>query len=210
MKKVVLFLLLMLFLIPIYSQTKTFDERVNIHGGITRTKRMSLWEIERYRDTKLLRKHPLCYAPWKAYLAVCYNTEVKDIGNYNCLVIKDDLVKKVSADARYNRNFAKKFKGRSFYRIYYWLLATEYTKGKKTAREVFTERKGDCAGITAALYVICKVNHIPVRYVIGWNRDGCHAWNRVKWNGKWYWVDIAYDKYLSKKLWKGYSIMEKW
>lgn len=210
MKKVVLFLLLMLFLIPIYSQTKTFNERVNIHGGITRTKRMSLWEIERYRDTKLLRKHPLCYAPWKAYLAVCYNTEVRDMNNYNCLIIKNDLAKLVIDDAKYNKQFAKRFKGRSIGSIFNYCARTRYVIHVKTARDVFSKRQGDCAGISAAFYVICKVNHIPVRYIIGWSGNYCHAWNRVKWKGKWYYVDCTMDKFLSRKLWKNYNIMEKW
>ena len=211
-RSIIFITVILLLLIPFATTTKekpkTFDAK--IHGGVTKTKSMALWEIYKYKDTELMRKQPLCYAPWRAYLAVDKYVEVKNVDNYNAIVVNKDITKEVATDATFNKNFAKKFKGRSFYCIYYWLLATEYTKGKKTAREVFTERKGDCAGITAALYVICKVNKIPVRYIIGWNKYGCHAWNRVKVNGKWYWVDIAYDKYLSRKLWKGYTIMEKW
>ena len=212
MGKRVLIVLLILVIFPILSiaSQDSFDKKVNIHGGVAKTKDMAIWELYQYKYTKLLRKPPLCYAPWESYLAVDKYVEVSNIDNYNALVIKEDLAAKVSKDANFNKNFAKRFKGRSFYRIYYWLLATEYTKHKKTARDVFEHRQGDCAGMSAALYVICKVNHIPVRYIIGWNKEGCHAWNKVKVKGKWYYVDIAYDKYLSRKLWKGYTIMEKW
>lgn len=211
-RSIAIIAVMLLFLVPFMTttkeKTKTFEAK--IHGGTTKTKSMALWEIHKYKDTELLRKPPLCYAPWKAYLAVDSYVEVKNVNNYNAIVVKKDLAKEVATDATFNRNFAKRFKGKSLYKIYYWLLETEYVKHKKTAREVFEQRQGDCAGMSAALYVICKVNHIPVRYIIGWNKYGCHAWNRVKVNGKWYWIDIAYDKYLSRKLWKGYSIMEKW
>lgn len=190
------------------SKSNTFEAK--IHGGTTKTKSMALWEIHKYKDTELMRKSPLCYAPWKAYLAVDKYVEVKNIDNYNAIIVKKDLAKEVATDATFNKNFAKRFKGKSFYRIYYWLLEADYVKHKKTAREVFEQRQGDCAGFSAALYVICKVNHIPVRYVIGWTKHGCHAWNRVKIKGKWYYVDLTYDRYLSRKLWKGYSIMEEW
>ena len=213
-KRIIIIAVMLLFLIPFAVSTKqkptskTFEAK--IHGGITKTKSMSQWEIYKYKDTELMRQPPLCYAPWRAYLAVDQFAEVTTVNNYNALVIKTDLEKAVATDASFNRHFAKRFKGRSIERIYDYCSRTKYVLHVKTAREVFEKREGDCAGMSAAFYVICKANKIPVRYVIGWNKHGCHAWNRVKWKGRWYWLDIAYDKYLSRKLWKGYSIMEKW
>ena len=188
----------------------SFGDRVNLHGGITKTKKLSLGEIERYRTVSLLRRRPLCYAPWKAYLAVSYNTEVRDMDNYNALIVKADIANMVRDDAKFNKAFAKRFQGKSIKSIYRYVRRTDYVLHKKTAREVFTERKGDCAGQAAAVYVICKVNNIPVRYIIGWHRNTCHAYNRVKWRGKWYYMDCAMGRYLSRKLWKHYSIMEMW
>lgn len=171
---------------------------------------MSLWQIHRYKDTKLMRKRPLCFAPWLAYLAVDRYVEVRNIGNYNCLVIRKDLVKIVQKDANYNRAFAKKFKWKSVKKIYRFCRSTKYVPHKKTARDVFQNHQADCAGITAAFYVLCKVKGIPVRYIIGWKGSECHAWNRVKYKGKWYYIDCTLEKYMHKKLWKGYSIMEMW
>ena len=190
------------------SKPKTFEAK--IHGGTTKSKSMALWEIHKYKDTELLRKSPLCYAPWKAYLAVDKFADVSNINNYNCLTIKTDLAKAVATDATFNRKFAKRFKGRSIERIYNYCSRTEYVLHVKTAREVFEKRQGDCAGISSAFYVICKTNNIPVRYIIGWCGNTCHAWNMVRVKGKWFYVDCTMDKYLSKKLWKHYSIMEKW
>ena len=190
------------------SKPKTFEAK--IHGGTTKSKSMALWEIHKYKDTELLRKSPLCYAPWKAYLAVDKFAEVSNINNYNCLTIKTDLAKAVATDATFNRKFAKRFKGRSIERIYDYCSRTKYVLHVKTAREVFEKREGDCAGMSAAFYVICKTNGIPVRYIIGFAGKTCHAWNMVRIKGKWFYVDCAMDRYLSKKLWKHYSIMEKW
>ena len=214
--KYTLFVLLFVFIFymikipikPVKAKNNTFEAK--IHGGITKTKSMALWEIYKYKDTELLSKSPLCYAPWRAYLVVDKYVEVKNVDNYNAIVVNKDLTEEIITDATFNKNFAKKFKGRSIYRIYYWLLRTEYTQHKKTAREVFEQRKGDCAGISSAFYVICKTNNIPVRYIIGWCGNTCHAWNMVRVKGKWFYVDCTMDRYLSKKLWKHYSIMEKW
>ena len=201
--------IVLLILLPFTVYAQPFRQRVNIHGGIIRTKRMSLWEIHRYKDTELLRKYPLCYAPWKAYIAVDRYVEVRNINNYNCLVIKTDLAKIVSADAKYNKAYAKRFKG-NVQKIYKFCTKTKYVLHNKTARDAFQKRKADCAGIAAAFYVLCKAKKIPVRYIIGWYDGECHAWNRVKIRKKWYYVDCTWKRKFSKKLWKKYSIMESW
>ena len=209
-------IILLLFLISLEVNTKEKPEaktttfEAKIHGGTTKTKKMALWEIHKYKETVLMRKPPLCYAPWKAYLAVDQFAEVTNINNYNCLVIKSDLEKAVATDATFNRKYAKRFKGKSIRSIYNYCSRTKYVLHTKTAREVFEKREGDCAGISAAFYVICKVNGIPVRYIIGFDGDICHAYNMVKYKGKWFYIDCTMERYLSRKLWKHYSIMEKW
>lgn len=184
-------------------------------GGITASKRMSLWKIHQYKDTQLLRKYPLRYAPWLAYVYVDKYVEVKCINNYNCLVIKTDLRKLVIEDAKYNLKFCRKFKTKGkrkkqVRQIYNYLLKTEYVLHKKTAREVFQYRQGDCAGVASAFYVMCKVKKIPVRYIIGWVDDGCHAWNLVKVGGKWWHIDCTSGTWLTKKPWDHFTVMEMW
>lgn len=212
MRRIILILLLLL--IPFTVQA-SFDSRVKLTGGITASKRMSLWKIHQYKDTQLLRKYPLRYAPWLSYVYVDKYVEVKCINNYNCLVIKTDLKKLVIEDAKYNLRFCKRFKvkgtrKKKIRKIYNYLLKTEYVLHKKTAREVFQQRKGDCAGVASAFYVMCKVKKIPVRYIIGWVDDSCHAWNMVKVNGKWWYIDCTSGVWLTKKPWDHFTVMEMW
>lgn len=207
-------LILLLLLIPCTANA-SFDSRVNLTGGITASKRMPLWKIHQYKDTTLLRKYPLRYAPWLAYVYVDKYVEVKCINNYNCLVIKTDLRKLVIEDAKYNLGFCRKFKTKGkrkkqVRQIYSYLLKTEYIPHVKTARKVFQYRKGDCAGIASAFYVMCKVKKIPVRYIIGWVDDGCHAWNLVKVNGRWWHIDCTSGTWLTKKPWDHFTVMEMW
>lgn len=205
------FLILVLLLLTVTTvQASTFNQKVSVHGGVTKTKSMAIWELYQYKYTTLLRKAPLCYAPWKAYLAVDQYVIVDNINDKNALIINEDLAKLVATDAAFNKNFAKRFKGKSVSYIYRYCARTTYVMHKKTAREVFEQRQGDCAGIAAAFYVICKVQKIPVRYIIGFDGKYCHAWNKVKIKGKWYYVDCCMEREFSKKLWKNYSIMEEW
>lgn len=190
-----------------------FPMPVNLRGGKYPRKDMSLWELHRYKYTDLLRKEPLCWCPFKSYLVVDDNVVVGMYNNYNCLCINADLIELTKADAQYNKTHAPKYKGKAKTRvrkIYNYCRATKYKIHVKTARSVFEKREGDCAGIAEAFYVMCKKNKIPVRYVIGWAGDGCHAWNRVKIGKKWYWVDATLGKWLSRRLFPDYSVLEIW
>lgn len=210
----ILVLILLLLLIPCTVQA-SFDDRVDIRGGITSSKSLSPWELHRYTETQLIKKHPLELTPWLAYIYVNQYTEVRCINNRNCLVINANLKKLVLKDARYNWHFCRRFKVKGareqkIRKIYNYLLKTKYVLHKKTAREVFQYRQGDCAGVASAFYVMCKVKKIPVRYIIGWVDDGCHAWNMVKVNGKWWHIDCTAGCWLTKKPWDHYTVMEMW
>lgn len=186
---------------------------VNMHGGSFGTKSMTMWELHKYKDTTLLRKTPLKYCPYKAYQLVNQCVEVHKRNNIHYIDINADLIELTAEDVNYNKAHAKVYKGtteQKVKKIYRYCTETTYTQGKKYARNVFEERLGDCAGIASAFYVLCIKNKIPVRYVIGWCPDGCHAWNRVKVNGKWYWIDPTLERYLWRDLYEGYSILEYW
>lgn len=190
-----------------------FGERVDLHGGQFSTKSMSIWQLYRYKDVELLRRYPLSYAPFTSYLLVDEYVSVENHDNRNWLVISTDLYRAVIEDAKYNKTHAIKYKGKPIERlrkIYRYCLRTEYVCHVKTARDVFEKRQGDCAAIASAFYVMCKKNKIPVRYVIGWTPYGCHAWNRVKLDGKWYWIDPTLGNWISRKQFKGRTVMEKW
>jgi len=213
---IVWLVIIALLIFWVRADGKSFDQKVadKLTGGSVSTKSMSLWELQQYRDVNLLRKAPLCYAPWKAYIAVSEYVTIETRNNRYYLVIGTNLKKLLSEDARFNKAFAKAFKAtgtkkQQIRKIWKWCSNTKYVTHVKTAREVFTTRQGDCAGISAAFYVLCKVKHIPVRYVIGWGR-GCHAWNRVKVGGQWYWIDCTFRYWLCPTLWDGRTVMEMW
>lgn len=195
----------------------SFDSKVNqkLIGGSVSTKSMAIWELYEYKYTTLLRKAPMCYCPWKAYLAVSEYVGIEVKNNRYYLTIRTNLKKLLKDDAAFNKAYGKAFKvtgsrKQQIRKIYTYCKATKYTKGKKTARDVFTARQGDCAAIASAFYVLCRVKNIPVRYVTGYTRlGGCHAWNRVK-AGKWYWIDPTFGWYLSEEQYYGRTVMEMW
>lgn len=183
------------------------------HVGELSARDLSIWQLYKYKSTELLRIAPFCWCPYKSYLITSQYVTVEAKDNQSTLVINADIVKMVKDDADYNKSHAHKYKGKPKTRlkkIYRYCKRTEYVAHVKTAREVFQRRQGDCAGISSAFYVLCKKNKIPCRYVIGWTEDSCHAWNRVKIGGRWYYVDATKGLWLRRKLPKGWSIMEMW
>ena len=198
----------------------SLDSRVSsiMHGGAVSTKSHSLWELHRYKDTVLLRKSPCRWCPYKAYCVCVKYVEVYANDNRNWIAIRADLFDLLSDDANFNRQFAQRFRvrgsrKRQVYTIYKWCGATKYIAHVKYARNVFETRTGDCAAIASAFYVLCKAKQIPVRYVIGWTsgkNGGCHAWNRVKVNGRWYWIDATQHEWLSREQYDGRKVMEMW
>lgn len=195
----------------------SLDSRVtkSLTGGAVSTKSHSLWQLHQYKDTTLLRKSPLCWTPYHSFVEVWYHVKVYSGQNRNWLEVDTDLVSLLSAEAQANRAFAKRFRvsgnrKHKVWMIYRWCKRTRYTVGKKYACDVFRTRCGDCAGIASAFYVLCKAKHIPVRYVIGWTRNGCHAWNKVKISGVWYNIDATFGYWLSRKQFDWRTVMEEW
>lgn len=190
-----------------------FPFSINLHGGHYLYKDRPLWRLEQYKYTTLLQTEPLTWCPFKSYVLVEKYVVVRNHRNYNTLDINADLIALTASDVAYNKAHAKRYKGKvktKVKKIYRYCERTEYKIHVKYARNVFETRQGDCAGISSAFYVLCKKNHIPVRYVIGWNDNVCHAWNRVKIGRKWYWIDCTMSRWLSRELWDGYSVMEMW
>lgn len=185
----------------------------NLHGGKYPRKDMSLWQLHKYKYTTLLRRNPLCWCPYKSYVLADKYVVVENRNNRNWLCINADLIKLTKADAKYNKTHAKKYKGKTktkVKKIYRYCLRTKYKIHAKTARDVFQYRRGDCAAVSEAFYVLCKKNGIPVRYVIGWCDGECHAWNRVKIGKKWYWIDATLGDWLSRELYEDRTVLEIW
>ena len=193
----------------------SLNSKVKLTGGQFSTKSYSLWELHQYKDTVMMRRSPLCWCPYRAYLEVWHHVTIYSGENRNWIIIDSNLVDKLSEEAQFNRTFAKRFKTsgnrkHKVWLIYRWCKGTRYTVGKKYACDVFQTRCGDCAGIASAFYVLCKAKKIPVRYVMGWTKTGCHAWNRVRVGGKWYWIDATLGYWLQTEQFDGRKVMEMW
>lgn len=198
----------------------SFDDRVNriLSGGTVTTKALSMWELQQYKYTNLLRKSPMQYCPWESYKAVRDHVHIADTTGFRyALTIDTDLKKLLRKNAVYNREFARRFqvsgtRKQQVRKIFNFCNRTHYTTAYNTTRDCFEKRQSACAGIAGAFYVLCRVNHIPVRYVIGWVEcgGGCHAWNKVQLDGKWYWVDAAYGWWCNSDLWYSRWVMEMW
>ena len=184
-----------------------------LHGGEHPYKDRSLWQLTKYKSTTLLRQYPLCWCPYRSYVLVDRYVTIENRNNLNWIIISTDLEKAVRSDSSYNRRHSRRYKGtprQKVRQIYQYCKRTRYVLHFKTARNVIEHRKGDCAGIASAFYVLCKKNQIPCRYVIGWCDDELHAWNRVKLGRRWYWIDATLGCYLSRKQFEGRTVLEMW
>lgn len=188
---------------------------LDLSGGSVPTKSHSLWQLYQYKYTTLLRQKPLIYAPYKAYTLIDRYVSIYGKDNQYWISVDADIASIIREDAEYNRKFAKRFptkksRKKQVRKIFDYCRKTKYVAHVKYARDVFSTRTGDCAAIASAFYVLCKVKRIPVRYVIGWVKTGCHAWNRVKIGKKWYWIDATTGRWLSRKQFKNRTVMEIW
>lgn len=83
------------------------------------------------------------------------------------------------------------------------------------AEGVLLHKEGVCNSYAIAFYIMAKIAGLDCRYVTGniaQNGNPSHAWNRVKVDGVWYYIDCTWDDpvgggcenyiyYLSPKLW---------
>ena len=194
---------------------KTNAVTVKLTGGQTAVKSKSMWQLYQYRDVTLMRKSPMKWCPYLAYRVIHDHVRIEVHDNKYWIVCDTNITKLLAPDATYNKKFAQKFKTKGTRKqkiraIYKYCRKTRYTTERYTyAKDVFQRHEGDCAAIAAAFYVLCKAKKIPVRYVIGWLPSGCHAWNMVKYKGRWWHVDCTNGWFMKKKL-AGRKILEIW
>lgn len=163
----------------------------------------------------MMRRSPLIWCPFRSHVLVRQYVSIDCRDNRNWIDVKANLIELLSDHVSYNRDFARRFKTsgskkNQLWQIFIYCNHTKHVLHVKYAKDVFERHEGDCAAIAAALYVLCKAKHIPVRYVIGWKSGGCHAWNMVKIKGVWYWVDATFGLWLQKKQFKGRKVLEIW
>ena len=77
---------------------------------------------------------------------------------------------------------------------------------------VLLHKEGVCQSYAIAFYMMAISAGLECKYVTGTANGGGHAWNQVKVNGKWYYIDCTWDDpvgggyegynyYLSETLW---------
>ena len=77
---------------------------------------------------------------------------------------------------------------------------------------VLLHKEGVCQSYAFAFYMMAISAGLECRFVSGTADGGGHAWNQVKVNGKWYYIDCTWDDpvgggyenykyYLSESLW---------
>lgn len=107
-------------------------------------------------------------------------------------------------------------------KIAYWICKhTKYASGQYDNAEsgtLFSKGRGVCRDYSDAFWAMCKVSGIQCEYYAGTvTGGGKHGWNRVKIEGKWYWIDVTWmdcgksinkNYYLKRKLWKNHKITE--
>ena len=107
-------------------------------------------------------------------------------------------------------------------KIAYWICKhTKYASGQYDNAEagtLFSKGRGVCRDYSDAFWAMCKVSGIQCEYYAGTvTGGGRHGWNRVKIEGKWYWIDVTWmdcgksinkNYYLKHKLWKNHKITE--
>lgn len=204
--------------------TDAFDKRVTGKlktGGVVKTQVYAQWELWKYKETVLPKKYPFKYCPWESYLAIDKYVVVGSDPKHYTLTIDPALYAEMKPIATKTKAEAKKIlkkykvtgKTRADYmKIRKYVRSGDIVEGSKSALSFFENHGGDCAGHASAIYVLCKVQGIPVRYVIGSAPGGfLHAWNKVKLDGKWYWVDETVEEPMQTKLWWYYNgVMVMW
>ena len=219
---VILFALILA--VALVSQADASVKGLPIKGGTYRTMTHAQWQLHKYASTSLPKKYPYEYAPWRSYVLIDKYVTVSADLKHNLLIIDPQLYQEIKPEADANRAEAKRIlkrykvkgKGKTAYKkIRRYVRSGKYITGVKSASGFFENHGGDCSAHTSAVYVLCKVQGIPVRYCIGAYDNGngysCHAWNRVKLNGTWYWVDETTGQSMSKRLWwDSRKPMEQW
>lgn len=85
---------------------------------------------------------------------------------------------------------------------------------------VLIHKEGVCQSYAIAFYMMAVSAGLDCRYVAGTTKGGGHAWNQVKVDGKWYYIDCTWDDpimnghsgggeryeyYLSENLWSDHT-----
>ena len=73
---------------------------------------------------------------------------------------------------------------------------------------VLLHKEGVCQSYAFAFYMMAISAGLECRFVSGTADGGGHAWNQVKVNGKWYYIDCTWDDPVGRDPFHGYAIRQ--
>ena len=82
----------------------------------------------------------------------------------------------------------------------------KYTENSTGVYNGIVAKKSNCAGYAYAFQTYCNYIGIECEYISGKAGGGFHAWNRVKVDGKWYYIDATWNRYMSETLWQTHAL----
>ena len=78
----------------------------------------------------------------------------------------------------------------------------QYQQGEHLLYDSLKDGKGNCDAYSQIAQAVCDYAGIECKYVTGRVETGYHAWNKVKIEGKWYYVDFTWNRSLNTELWQ--------
>lgn len=76
----------------------------------------------------------------------------------------------------------------------------DYTLANRSAYHALFEGKAVCEGCAALLYRLLSGMNVPCRIITGQGLRERHAWNIVKLEGNWYYLDVTWDLYNGRRF----------
>lgn len=143
-----------------------------------------------------------------------YSTEIKEV-----FVTAFTVIKQVTHDGMSDEQKVKAIHDYLIYSANY-VNNGDYKSAEAwafSAEGVLVRKEGVCESYAVAFYLLAKIAGLDCHYVRGGvtTSDQDHAWNRVKVDGEWYYIDCTwddpvgggqenYDYYLSKTVWSNH------
>ena len=74
-----------------------------------------------------------------------------------------------------------------------------YSHNLRNIYGVFVEKKAVCAGYAKAFQYLCNRMGIECTFVGGKGKESLHAWNLIRLNGDYYYIDVTWDDHSDTK-----------
>ena len=207
---------------PISARFKPLNRKIEkalASGKTVRVKTsLSLPECQYYLDQLIYNTTVLKYATYHTYKTLKETDAIrlKQGKTYCVFVVNGADLSALVAECLGNRDQANKVikklgitaatpARKAINQIKEYLYYFPHDDNFKWANGLFHGIGGNCAAYASAFKTIMNLLGYPCEFLIGWTDGYCHAWNRVKISGVWFYIDLICDMRLSQTLWKAYE-----